>query len=161
MWWCVAPNPSFLRGPQPATSYRLTVDRPPPRTDHLLPHSLHLAQAMVTWAFTRDRVQFFLEDYAYGAKGRVFNIGENTGVLKLLLANNAVQVVSPTAVKKFATGKGNATKDQMVAQFLRETRIDFMRDLYGNKGSLRSPVPDLVDAYYLARWGQTQGEKKL
>ena len=51
-----------------------------------------------------------LEDYAYGAKGRVFHIAENTGVLKYKLWQQSIplDVVQPTKVKKFATGKGNA-----------------------------------------------------
>ncbi len=59
-----------------------------------------------------------LEDYAMGrgAAGRAFSIGELGGVLKTLFWENQIDVmlVSPTALKKAITGKGNADKAQLV-----------------------------------------------
>jgi len=60
----------------------------------------------------------WMEGYSYGSKGsRVFEIGENSGILKLKLFSNGIpfRVVPPTVIKKHATGKGNASKDEMVA----------------------------------------------
>jgi len=57
-----------------------------------------------------------LEDYAYGARGFVHNLGELGGLIRLLINEychytKAKQLlVSPTMLKKFATGKGNAKK---------------------------------------------------
>ena len=67
--------------------------------------------------------QVALEGYAYGAKGRVFHIAENTGVLKykLFQANIPVEIISPSEVKKKATGKGNADKKAMHIAFMQET----------------------------------------
>lgn len=57
------------------------------------------------------------EGYAMGGKGRVFDIGELGGVLKLVAWNTGIDVllVPPTSLKQFTTGKGNANKDQMIA----------------------------------------------
>ena len=59
----------------------------------------------------------FLEGYAFGAKGNVFNIAENTGILKYKLQQlgNQYMVIPPTEVKKYATGKGNAKKEMMLS----------------------------------------------
>ena len=60
-----------------------------------------------------DRV--YLEDYAFAATGRVFNIGENTGILKKQLKEAGFKYVTipPTVIKKHATGKGNANKESL------------------------------------------------
>ena len=64
-----------------------------------------------------------LEGYAYSASGRVFQIAENTGILKYKLYQLSipVTVIPPTEVKKYATGKGNADKNAMYAAFSHET----------------------------------------
>ena len=70
--------------------------------------------------------QVALEDYAYGAKGRVFHIAENTGILKYKLWQQSIplDVIQPTRVKKLASGKGNASKQEMFEAFVKETGTD-------------------------------------
>lgn len=57
-----------------------------------------------------------IEDYAMGAKGRVFNIGELGGVIRLAVYRAGIPMIEvpPTVLKKFVTGKGNANKTAMV-----------------------------------------------
>lgn len=65
-----------------------------------------------------------IEDYAMGAKGRVFHIGEWGGVARLALyrrGNCATHTASPSTIKQAVTGNGNAKKDRM----LREVRTLF------------------------------------
>jgi hypothetical protein len=96
-----------------------------------------------------------IEDYAYGAKGQVFNIGENTGILKYRMwqQNKKYSTVAPTQVKKFATGKGNANKEAMHDAFATETGINLM-GVYKAKGEkIINPVSDIVDAYYICKYG--------
>ena len=47
--------------------------------------------------------------------GRVFDIGELGGILKLLAWEQGVNllIVPPSTLKQFITGKGNATKPEM------------------------------------------------
>ena len=90
----------------------------------------------------------FIEDYAFGATGKVFHIGENTGLLKYRLYKRdySFQMVAPTMVKKFATQKGNANKEMMLDQFNMENNID-LREVIGTK--TENPISDIVDSYYV------------
>jgi len=96
----------------------------------------------------RHRPRCVIENYAYSATGRVFNIGENTGILKYTLYQNKIdyETVTPQIVKKFATGKGNAKKVDMCDAFTEETGID----LTGIK-----QWSDIADAYWISRWSYT------
>lgn len=57
-----------------------------------------------------------LEGYAYDAVGRVFELGEIGGVIKVLLveANIPYVIVPPVLVKKYATGSATANKAAML-----------------------------------------------
>lgn len=117
-----------------------------------------LATRVLTFVTDFKRPRIFLEDYSMGSKGRVFHIAENAALLKYeaFLHNIPVQTVAPTSLKKFATGKGNAKKEDMHEAFVKETNINLHEALLGTKRKLGNPVTDLVDAYYIARWGQAQ-----
>lgn len=96
-----------------------------------------------------------LEGYAYSATGRVFHIAENTGLLKWKIWQKHVEpclIVEPTVVKKFATGKGNASKPEMHEAFKRETGIDLWAKVTPGKKDVGNPTSDLVDAYYICKW---------
>ena len=95
-----------------------------------------------------------LEDYAYGAKGRVFHIAENTGILKYKLWQNSIplDVVQPTKVKKFGTGKGNAGKPEMFQAFVEETGVDLRFHMNDTKKDIGNPISDIVDAYYICKY---------
>ncbi len=94
-----------------------------------------------------------IEGYAYGATGRVFNIAENTGILKYKLYNATIpiEIIPPQAVKKVATGKGNARKDAMHAAWFEETGINLQGAISPKKSVVDSPVSDVVDAYYICK----------
>ena len=74
-----------------------------------------------------DVTRVYIEDYAFAAVGRVFNIAENTGILKYRLWKDhgiIPETVPPTVIKKAATGKGNANKEAMQQAFVKETGIN-------------------------------------
>lgn len=98
-----------------------------------------------------------IEDYSFGSKGRVFNIAENTGLLKhkLWKAGYKFEVVAPTTVKKFATGKGNADKEAMYIAFSKDNDVDINKYICPDK-KLGSPITDIVDSYYIARYLREQ-----
>jgi len=95
-----------------------------------------------------------LEGYAYTAQGRVFNIAENTGILKYKLWQSRipVEVVPPTTIKKTATGKGNSDKSKMYEQFMEDTSVPLMELVSPDKTKISNPVCDIVDSYYICKY---------
>lgn len=88
-----------------------------------------------------------LENYAMGIRGgRTFSIGEGGGAVKLALihelgAKNKTAyptLVTPGAVKKFATSRGDAKKNEMLLAVYRKWGVEFSSD-------------DQADAFTLAR----------
>lgn len=128
------------------TSYEHNIER----YDILAQRVINLVQHLPV-----REVAFVMEDYALGAKGKVFNLAENMGILKYVLHKGGYKftTVTPTELKQFATGKGNATKEMMAESFLREDpSLDIYRKM-GLKAQYKSTfVPDLVDAYFLAKY---------
>ena len=109
-----------------------------------------------TWAYelVKSCDAVILEDYSMGSRGKVFNIAENTAILKYLLHINNVplQTLPPTKVKKFATGKGNADKNLMYEYLIKDTGMD-LKALFGCKGkNIVSPISDIVDSFYLLKF---------
>lgn len=89
-----------------------------------------------------DYVAF--EGYAFNAKGKVFDIAESTMCTKLFFYENevSIRIYDPNSIKKFATGKGNAKKEQMDKVFDKDT--------FDHLPAGKSPRVDLVDAYFVA-----------
>jgi Holliday junction resolvasome RuvABC endonuclease subunit len=92
-----------------------------------------------------------MEGYSYGSKGVIFDIAENGGLLKYKMwkAGIPFTLPSPSELKKFFTGKGNAKKEQMVEAFKTKTKIDLLKVFDYTKKDIGSPVADIADAYAL------------
>lgn len=62
-----------------------------------------------------------LEGYAYARANQAHQIGELGGVLRLALFEAGVRYIelAPSVVKKLATGKGNAGKEQVLVEAVR------------------------------------------
>lgn len=99
--------------------------------------------------------KIYIEDYSFGSTGRVFHIAENAGHLKYKLweVGYRYETVAPSVIKKYATGKGNADKQKMYDAFLSETGIDLIKFYSPKNETLGSPVTDIVDSYYIAKYG--------
>ena len=100
--------------------------------------------------------QVYLEGYSFGSTGRVFNIAENTAIQKYNLWEELIhfEVITPTTVKKYATGKGNASKEDMFNKFNEENpNIDLRGILTPRSTGVISPLNDIVDAYYILKYG--------
>ena len=84
-----------------------------------------------------------IEGYAFGAAHKAHDIGELGGVVRTMLFEDGVPfaLVPPPTLKKFATGAGNAPKDNVLMQVLKRWGVE-MAD--NNQG----------DAYALARFGE-------
>lgn len=102
-----------------------------------------------------------LEDYAFKAKGRVYQIGELGGIMRLELWNSGLpfRLHDPDSVKMFVAHDGHADK-QMVRTAVKERwDIDFDQYDYTSKPNKKFPEgtritqtsEDLCDAYAVAR----------
>jgi Holliday junction resolvasome RuvABC endonuclease subunit len=111
-----------------------------------------VSQWAVKHCFMFDFVS--IEGYAYSSTGQVFQIGENMGLLKHKLweSKTPFAVYAPTTIKKFATGKGNATKELMYESWLKETDINLKEIMIPNREKIGNPVSDIVDAYFIAKY---------
>lgn len=94
-----------------------------------------------------------IEGYSMGSKGAVFNIGENTGILKYHLWKNGIKyyTVAPTQAKKHFTGKGNSNKEAMHDSFVERTGVSVAEVLNGKEKD--SPVSDVVDSFAMLCFG--------
>jgi hypothetical protein len=133
-------------------------------TTDVIPRAELVASGLIAWLSQCPNVRAVaIEDYAFSATGRVFHIGEHTGVLKYLLYKNgyAVKSIPPTVIKKFATGKGNADKPRMTDAFLnaypsaQAWRSVFFPRTAPNASPAKSPLADLADAYWIAKYAAT------
>lgn len=110
-----------------------------------------------------------IEDYAYGATGNTFDIGEFVGHLKINLLQNDYQLrlYEPSVIKKFATGKGNSDKVSMGDAFIKaHSLLPHILMLTENLEDYQSPKADLVDAFWIADLNLNErrlrvGSKKL
>ena len=108
----------------------------------------------IRW-FDNRASHVYLEDYAFAATGRVFNIGENMGILKKQLKEDGFKytTIPPTVIKKHATGKGNANKELMYETFLSESHVDLKSQLSPKSTKISNPVSDIVDSFYICKTG--------
>ena len=60
-------------------------------------------------------------------------------------------IIAPSVIKKYATGKGNADKEKMYDSFVKETKCDLFKIFEVNK--LQNPITDIVDSYYITKLG--------
>src|SRR5699024_7359548 len=78
-----------------------------------------------------------IEGFSYGSRGRgiSFQFGYGYAVrIALFTANKPFSIVTPSQVKKYATGKGNSSKDNMILPIFKkwefEDDSDNVRDAY-------------------------------
>lgn len=87
-----------------------------------------------------------LEGYSFASRsGQAFSIGELGGAIRLCLHNLEIPfaVVPPTCRAKFATGRGNASKNEVVSSISAKTGI-----VWAGKGA-----DDMCDAWILEEMG--------
>ena len=77
---------------------------------------LAFVKARVTSLLRRGAKFVAFEGYSYNSVGRVFELGEVGGVLRLVVFESGLKyvVLPPASLKKFATGNPEAEKEAMV-----------------------------------------------
>jgi Holliday junction resolvasome RuvABC endonuclease subunit len=102
------------------------------------------------------------EAYAFGAKGRLAQIGENTGVMKAILRSKGygIETISPTSVKLSAFGHGKADKIQMADAWFDRFGFHVHDQLCCDKGG--SPASDVIDAFFVMdAWNKNLDKKNI
>ena len=139
----------------------LAKTSPPHQLDFLDEFDTKIEQYtfIANWAIdvlSRYNVQaIWLEGYAFAATGRVFHIGENTGILKYRLMKKKLpySVVAPTMVKSNTLGKGNASKEEAIERFNQDFDTDINELL---DTPTMNPASDIADSYLICRYGMHQ-----
>lgn len=103
------------------------------------------------WCYDITRVKCFIEGYAYGAKGKLAEIGEVSQSFKLAL-NSCISIdeiynISPKTLKKFITNDSSAHKNEMQDLLYEKYNVSFSEYNVGDVAE------DLVDAYSLSQFG--------
>jgi crossover junction endodeoxyribonuclease RuvC len=96
-----------------------------------------------------------IENMSFGSKGRtVFDLGGLSHLLRAMFIKNNINfiVVPPTVLKKFATGKGNAKKIDMINAVPQDINIPFKKKI----DKVEMFDDNVVDSYFLARFAQLQ-----
>ena len=113
--------------------------------------------------FLNDVEYVALEDYAFGAKGKITMLAEICGNIKsrLFSKNVSLRLYDPTSIKIFATGKGNAKKPDMNDSYDNLTykiNLNYLPIIpthkKGKNKGLRnkdgiSPLSDIIDAFFI------------
>lgn len=104
-----------------------------------------------------------LEDYSYGSKGSVFEIGENTGMLKQAMYSLKIPFIplAPGNIKKIATGNGAAKKDLMYKFFKEQESVSIEKILGYTTEVWKEklietpwevkPIDDIIDSFYVLK----------
>lgn len=136
-----------------------TVDFIQSSADEGIPRFIELANWVLNIVKTKMPSCIVLEDYAFGANGRLTQLSENAGTLKVKLYEQfpmiPLHIVAPSTIKKFATGKGTATKDDMWKSFI-ETfphAESWAKLCHPKATKIGSPMGDIADSYFLAKYG--------
>jgi Holliday junction resolvasome RuvABC endonuclease subunit len=104
----------------------------------------------------------YMEGYSMGSTGMVFNIAENTGLLKHFLwsLNYDYNIVAPTQIKKFASGKGNANK-QLLQDVFEENTGYYIKKKLSLTDKQWNPSSDIIDSYFICKYGFEQEIKNV
>jgi hypothetical protein len=117
---------------------------------------VNVAEHFVSILSAYDIFELAIEGYSMGSKGRVFDIAEATMALKVLLYRENIyenpSIYSPMTIKKNFCGKGNATKEEMLAEFTKFNELkgkEWVGGAVGSGGKVKSPYSDIVDSFAL------------
>lgn len=110
-----------------------------------------LLNGIINFISAYPNVDLMIEDYAFGANGRITELAEFCGIIKWEFRSRYQKKIAPTTLKKCVTGNGRATKLDMYTALNKNQK----NEIFGSfnvipniKGT--APYSDLVDAYWLS-----------
>lgn len=102
-------------------------------------------------------IEINIEGLSMGSSGKMAAANRDLAGLYYIIMDrmveagfeNIIDVVAPTSLKKFATGKGNAKKESLLEYLEPHNKLvyDKFMTIPKSKGRM-----DLVDAYWLSQW---------
>ena len=107
---------------------------------------IEISESIVNIANDSNIDVVLIEGYSFASRsGQAFSIGEIGGVVRVALkkANKPWVQIPPTCRAKFATGRGNASKNEVISAISARTGI-----VWGNPGA-----DDRCDAWILEQMG--------
>ena len=107
---------------------------------------IEISESIVQIANESNIDVVLIEGYSFASRsGQAFSIGEIGGVVRVALkkANKPWVQIPPTCRAKFATGRGNASKNEVISAISARTGI-----VWGNPGA-----DDRCDAWILEQMG--------
>lgn len=105
---------------------------------------------------SKESTRIFIEGYSYASSvSSMFPLAENMSILKYFLWKEgySFEMIPPSKVKKLATDKGNAKKEDVYHAFKSETGLDLINILGLKSEKIGNPVSDIADSYWLSRFG--------
>jgi Holliday junction resolvasome RuvABC endonuclease subunit len=116
-----------------------------------------IAEGAVNLIKSHNPNSIYIEGLAFGSFGNATR--DLAGLQFLMIASmrkhlnlKQIEIVAPTALKKFATGKGKASKDDMINAAPPEIIAGFKKQGYlKTKG-----LTDLIDAYWLGKFARNK-----
>jgi crossover junction endodeoxyribonuclease RuvC len=112
----------------------------PPKSVKDTERLVYIRDAIRTCVSKYTVVMAIMEGYSYGSTNKKFILGEVGAVVKLTMADADIPLkgAAPTQLKKFVTGNGNSSKQQIIASIKHKWNVEIAQN-------------DMADAYGLAR----------
>lgn len=121
------------------------------KKDYSHPYELYLFFSNKILSLCEDCEYIAIEDYAYAAQGKIFNLAEFEGYVKLNLfnKNKKLRKYSVNSIKKFFSGYGLSDKIGMKEAFDKynfiKPDLSYLPEVKSGKGV--SPTSDIIDAF--------------
>lgn len=130
----------------------LIIHKFPADYDKHPPHYRPFLVYDIVKPYLKDIDYIAVEDYAFGAKGKVFDIAECSGALKNIFytQNIPMKKFPPMTVKTCATGNGGADKVLMGMAFKQRVPNKLIPEHFFKLKEYSSPASDLIDAFFMA-----------
>lgn len=114
----------------------------------------------------KGSIHVAIENGAFGAKGRIFQLGELSGAIKASLVDLTDDIITlaPQSLKKFSTGHGRGGKTEMYLAYVNKfpdssvlnfDKLNKSKDLERQLKSVKGkPLTDLIDSHFLAEYAK-------
>lgn len=119
-----------------------------------------VAAQINTYVFNPTNTFILIEDYAYGAKGRTFEIAEICGVVKWNLLYVAkiprenLMLCSGAHLKQFVSGKGNCKKEVIIKEVFKQWGYDTNNNNKADAFALGKVLESLYDIHKCSKQQQ-------